>query len=138
MNIKYRNLYEKTDVSANLRTTLYKEDTNVLSYYVITAILIYNYQSFLNWCKTNNTSMLQFKKTNANQKGFCDFIEKKYKTPKILDSIECTETFLKKINNSKIKSNNKLNNKPNKTNNDKIDDLQFLTNNLRMTICELG
>ena len=135
MNLEYLNLYEKTDVSANLRNTLYKENTNVLSYYVITAIMIFNYQSFLQWCKTNNTSMLQFKKTNANQKSFCNFIEKKYKTPKMLDFIDCSETFFKKINN--IKSINKTNN-TNKTNNDKIDELQFLTNNLRMTICELG
>jgi hypothetical protein len=119
---------EKTDVSANLRTTLYKEDTNVLSYYVITTILIYNYQSFLYWCKTNNTSMLQFKKTTSNLKSFCNFIEKKYKIPKLLFTIDCTESFLKKIN----KSNDKTNNKSNK------DDLNFLTNNLRMTICELG
>ena len=97
--------------------------------------MIFNYQSFLQWCKTNNTSMLQFKKTNANQKSFCNFIEKKYKTPKMLDFIDCSETFFKKINN--IKSINKTN-KTNKTNNDKIDELQFLTNNLRMTICELG
>jgi hypothetical protein len=135
MNIEYMNLYEKTDVSANLRSTLYKEDTNVLSYYVITAIMIYNYQSFLQWSKTNNTSMLQFKKTNANLKSFCDFIEKKYKTPKLLEMIDCSETFFKKINNTNFKSNNKSNNK---TNNDKIDELQFLTNNLRMTICEMG
>jgi hypothetical protein len=123
MNIDYNNLYEKTDISANLRATLYKEDTNVLSYYVITTILIYNYQSFLYWCKTNNTSMLQFKKTTANIKSFCDFIEKKYKTPKILFTIDCTETFSKKINKPNDKS---------------IDDLNFLNNNLRMTICELG
>ena len=71
--------------------------------------------------------MLQFKKTTANQKSFCNFIEKKYKIPKMLFSIDCTETFFKKIN----KPNNK-------TNKYIIDDLQFLTNNLRMTICELG
>lgn len=132
MNVEYRNLYEKTDVSANIRAALYKEDTNVLSYYVIASIMIYNYQLFLQWCKTNNTSMLQFKKTSANQKSFCDFIEKKYKTPKLLDFIRCSETIFKKINNTKIKSNNK------NTNNNEIDDFTFLTNNLRMTICELG
>jgi hypothetical protein len=130
MNIEYRNLYEKTDVSTNLRATLYKEDTNVLSYYVITTILIYNYQSFLQWCKTNNTSLLQFKKTSSNQKSFCDFIEKKYKIPKLLETIDCSETFFKKINNTKLKSNNK-------SNNNKTDELTFLTNNLRMTICEM-
>jgi|688.fasta_scaffold156564_2 hypothetical protein len=127
MNVEYKNLYELNPVSENIRNTLYKEDTNVLSYYVITLILIYNYQSFLSWCKTNNTSLLQFKKTSANQKSFCDFIAKKYKLSKMLKAIDCSNTFFKKL---KIKSN-----KSNKNNNT---DLTFLTNNLRMTICELG
>jgi hypothetical protein len=125
MNLEYTDLYEKTSVSEDLRKTLYKEDTNVLSYYVITTILIYNYQSFLNWCKTNNTSLLQFKKTNASQRSFCDFIQKKYKSPKMLDAIDCSDTFFKKVKNKRAKSASKKN------------DFAFITNNLRMTICEL-
>jgi hypothetical protein len=125
MNMEYRNLYEKTDVAQNIRNTMYKEDTNILSYYVITLILIYNYQSFIGWCKTNNTSLLQFKKTSANQKSFCDFIEKKYKVSKMLKAIDCSDSFFKKI---KSKGDSSKNN----------NDINFLTNNLRMTICELG
>ena len=125
MNMEYRNLYEKTDVAQNIRNTMYKEDTNILSYYVITLILIYNYQSFIGWCKTNNTSLLQFKKTSANQKSFCDFIEKKYKVSKMLKAIDCSDTFFKKIKVKSLISKKK-------------DDIEFLTNNLRMTICELG
>lgn len=125
MNMEYRNLYEKTDLAQNIRNTMYKEDTNILSYYIITVILIYNYQSFLGWCKTNNTSLLQFKKTSANQKSFCNFIEKKYKSSKMLKAIDCSNTFFKKIKPKGIISNKK-------------EDIMFLTNNLRMTICELG
>ena len=127
MNMEYKNLYEKTDVAQNIRNTLYKEDTNILSYYVITLILIYNYQSFIGWCKTNNFEILQFKKTSANQKSFCDFIEKKYKVSKMLKAIDCSETFFKKIKGKgkSVTSKNK-------------EDVEFLTNNLRMTICELG
>lgn len=125
MNMEYRNLYQKTDLAQNIRNTMYKEDTNILSYYVITLILIYNYQSFLGWCKTNNTSLLQFKKTTANQKSFCNFIEKKYKASKMLDAIDCSNVFFKRIKSKITKS------KKNK-------EIEFLTNNLRMTICELG
>ena len=125
MNMEYINLYEKTDIAQNIRNTMYKEDTNILSYYVITLILIYNYQSFIGWCKTNNTSLLQFKKTTANQKSFCDFIEKKYKNSKMLKAIDCSDTFFKKIKSKSLRSKKK-------------DDVKFLTNNLRMTICELG
>lgn len=127
MNIDYKNLYEKTSVSQDIRKTFYKEDTNVLSYYVITTILIYNYQSFLKWCKTNNTSLLQFKKTTASQRSFCEFIQKKYKSPKMLDAIDCSDTFFKKVKTKSAKSSS-----------NKKEDLPFITNNLRMTICELG
>ena len=132
MNMEYRNLYEKTDDADNIRKTMYKEDTNVLSYYVITNILLYNYQSFLHWCKIHNTSLLQFKKTTANQLSFCDFIEKKYKTPKILHAIDCSNDFFRKI---KTKGKNKS---KTKTSPLKKEDFDFITNNLRMTICELG
>jgi hypothetical protein len=69
--------------------------------------------------------MLQFKKTSANQKSFCDFIEKKYKVSKMLKAIDCSDTFFKKIKTKGIDAK-------------KRDDIEFLTSNLRMTICELG
>ena len=120
MNITYKDLYNKSSESENIRKTLYKENTNVLAYYIITLILINNYQDILNWCNTNNTSLLQFKKTTSNLESFCKFIEKKYKTKKLLDGILCIEKLLIKMNNKKKK------------------DLNYLLNNLRMTICELG
>jgi hypothetical protein len=49
-----------------MRETLYKEDSNVLSYYIISTIMMNNYQGFLGWCNENNLSLLQFKKTTAN------------------------------------------------------------------------
>jgi hypothetical protein len=125
MGLSYKNLYDKTDYSDGIRKTLYKENTNVLSYYVITLILIYNYQDFLAWCNTNNTSLLQFKKTLSNQHKFCEFIEKKYKSKSLLKSIDCIESNLSGIKQSF---------KTNKTNKD----IKYLLTNLRMTVCELG
>ena len=125
MELSYKNLHEKTQHSETIRQTLYKEGTNVLSYYVITLILIYNYQDFLSWCDTNNTSLLQFKKTISNQKKFCDFIEKKYKSKKFIESITCTEVTLNRIKH--FFGKNKHN-----------QDLRYLLTNLRMTICEFG
>ena len=132
MNMEYRQLYEKTDISQTVRNTMYKEDTNVLSYYVITLILIYNYQTFLSWCKTNNVELLQFKKTIHSQNSFCDFIEKKYKSPRMLKAINCSNEFFKKIKNKKGQIKKEQIKKEHESNS------AFLTNNLRMTICELG
>jgi hypothetical protein len=120
MGLQYKDLYLKTKRSKVLRETMYKEETNVLSYYVIKTILMNNYQGFLSWCKTNNLSLLQFKKTPANLKEFCNFVEKNYKTQSMIKGIETTESLFNQVNNSKKASN------------------EYIITNLRMSICELG
>ena len=122
MDLSYKNLYEKTIQSENMRKTMYKEDTNVLSYYIITLILFNSYQDFVLWCDANNTNLLQFKKTNVNLDNFCKFIETKYKIKSMRDGIDCTEKLLSKVN--KLGKTQK--------------DVGYLIKNLRMTICELG
>jgi hypothetical protein len=122
MDMRYINLYEKNVSSEYIRKTLYKEDTSVLSYYVITLILMNNYQEFLSWCHTNNTSLLQFKKTTFNLDSFCKFIEKKYKTRNMLECVSCTESLVASVNRTAKKGK----------------DMSYIANNLRMTICELG
>jgi hypothetical protein len=72
MGLTYNNLYEKDNLYIK---TLYKENSNVLSYYIITLIMINNYNNFLLWCNTNNTELLQFKKTTKNLEKYCKFIE---------------------------------------------------------------
>jgi hypothetical protein len=120
MGLKYKDLYSKTEHSRLLRDNLYKEKTNVLSYYIIKTILINSYQSFFLWCKNNNLSILQFKKTILNQSEYCKFIEKNYKTKSMLDGVNYAEDFLYKM--SKNKKQN----------------LNYLLTNMRMSICELG
>jgi hypothetical protein len=122
MSLSYEDLYKKSSLSEKLRKTLYKEDTNVLSYYVITCILLNNYQDVLLWCNINNITMLNFKKTSKNIEEFCKFLQKKYKTKNMLDGIRCTETLLYRIKNTKRKQK----------------ELTYLLKNLRMTICELS
>jgi hypothetical protein len=127
MGLKYKDLYSKTEQSRTLRVNLYKEKTNVLSYYVIKTILINNYQGFLMWCKNNNFSLLQFKKTLTNQGEFCKFIEKNYKTPSMIEGVQNAEDFLNDIQkNRRTKTTTKNSN------------LNYTLMNLRMSICELG
>lgn len=124
MGLLYKDLYSKGEASAILRETMYKEESNVLSYYVIKLILMNNYQGFLNWCNTNNTSLLQFKKTTKNQRDFCDFIEKNHKTRSMLDGVVCTEKILAGLEKNKYKLAGI--------------EKQFLMKNMRMSICEMG
>jgi hypothetical protein len=122
MGITYKDMYNNSIQSENMRKTMFKENTNVLSYYIITLILLNSYQDMISWCNLNNTALLQFKKTTTNLNEFCNFIEKKYKTKAMLDGIDCTEKLLVKTEKS---SKNKK-------------DMTYLIKNLRMTICELG
>lgn len=119
MGLSYIDLYSNKKHSVILRENLYKENTNVLSYYVIKTIILNNYQGFLEWCNKNNLSLLDFKKTTGNMNEFCKFIEKNYKKQSMLDGIYATQKLILKI--KKKKGINK-----------------YILSNLRMSICELG
>jgi hypothetical protein len=121
MGLTYKDLYSETERSRIIRENLYKEKTNVLSYYIIKTVLINNYQGFLSWCKTNNLSLLQFKKTIKNQSEFCKFIANHYKSSSMLNGVSETKSFLNELH----KKNKKIN-------------LSYVLSNLRMSICELG
>ena len=121
MGLTYKNLYLKN--SELERNTLYKEKTNVLSYYVITLILLNNYQGVFEWCDKNNLSLLQFKKTTSNLNKFCLFIEKNYKTKGLLDGISCMQKLLNRLHyNDRVKGKN----------------MKFILNNMHMSICEMA
>jgi len=117
MGLTYKDLYTKNKKSEGLRNALYKEQTNILSYYIIKTILMNDYQSFLLWCKNNNKSLFQFKNTHENQLEYCKYIETKYKIKSMTEGVENAEKLL---NSKKFKSD------------------KYLLNNMRMSICELG
>jgi hypothetical protein len=121
MNLSYENLYEQGEENNELRSMLYKENTNVLSYYVITLILVDNYSDFIQWCDTHNRLLLQFNKTNTNLHRLCSFIQDNYKSKHFLNCIRTMEKLLLKLSNKSKKKENK-----------------YILHNLRMTICELG
>jgi hypothetical protein len=84
--------------------------------------MINNYNNFLLWCNTNNTELLQFKQTAKNLEKYCKFIETNYKSKSMINGVECTTKLLNVV---------KLGSKKNKG-------LNYVINNLRMTLCELG
>jgi hypothetical protein len=128
MGLQYKNMYSQTDTDALLRENLYKEKTSVLAYYVIKLILLAHYQEFMGWCNKHNTSLLQFKKTTRNQLELCKFIEKRYKSPVMLNGVKCTEKFIKHI----------FDKKQNMSATKDVQDMELLVNNMRMSICEMG
>jgi hypothetical protein len=87
---------------------LYKENTNILAYFIIKEVLLNNYQGFLEWCSKNNFSLINFNKTNKTLEEFYVLIENNYKSTTMLNGIECFELFLKNNKNNKLMKNLRL------------------------------
>jgi len=115
MGLRYQNLYKDDKLSDSFRKILYKEDTNVLCYYVIKNILLFFYDDFFEWCVLNNNSVLKFDKTSHNFDGFFKFIDEKHNSSIIKDAIRKMEIFFNKKRGP---------------------DYENILNTSRMTICE--
>lgn len=97
----------------------YTEETSVLAYFIIKAILLQNFHEFIQWCQQHNKSpIFQFNSSEKNQISFAEFVIKASQSQFLLESIECTESFYE----DKKREN--------------IDPL--IMQSLKMVICELG
>jgi hypothetical protein len=115
MNLTY------SDITDNHFQENYSENTNVLAYFVITNILMFNYNDVLLWCNNNNNNLYDFKKTNKNLLQFCNFIERKYKDPTLLEHVDKFEKIFIYLLQSSRQSKK----------------IKYLIKNLRMTLCEI-
>jgi len=118
MGLTYKDMYSASEVARQKRK-MYKEHSNVLSYYVLKTILLNNVQGFLDWCDKHNSSLLNFTKTMVTQRSFCEFIERHYKSKSMLDGVHASEVFLGSLKR-------------------RITPTSHVLNNMRMSICEMG
>ena len=87
MGLTYNNIHEPGEKNAYLRNHLYKENTHVFAYYILTSIFLNDYSGFLSWCNNHNTSLLQL---NANSNNFNDlgkYIKTHYNNEGIINGI---------------------------------------------------
>jgi hypothetical protein len=72
--LKYNNLEFHDLLHEHLHSKLkkYKEDSEVLSYYVFKSVLLFQFNSFIQWCLNHNYNIFQFK--NENNIHFCHFL----------------------------------------------------------------
>jgi hypothetical protein len=76
MGLHYRDIHEKTENT--LTSTLYKENTHVFAYYVMTAVFLNDYEGFLLWCRKNNSTLLKFNPTEQGFDSFFSYIKSVY------------------------------------------------------------
>lgn len=105
--LDYKEMYEKSPAAQKERTLKYKEDTNVLAYYIIKSIFMFYINDYINWCVDNNKTnrelfTLQMKHTPDNIKKYCKFIENHYKTNEYIGSLLLFERWFRDSKNAKI------------------------------------
>ncbi len=75
---------------------MYRENTNVFSYYILKTVLLYNYVDFLKWNKKNNLVLYRFiepkhlNNYNVKIEKFLEFIRDHYKNKKFITGLEKT------------------------------------------------
>ena len=79
IGLHYRDIHRKhiqpekeKETKNSISRKLYKENTHVFAYYVMTAVFLNDYEGFIVWCRKNNDSLLKF---SSNEKGFKAFLE---------------------------------------------------------------
>ena len=92
----------------------YKETTPIFSYFIIKSILLFNINSFLEWCSINNTNNIVFNNRNIN--SFYQLI------PSLHNNNKLFHTAINRINHFLYKQNN-------------YNDYNF--NNLRLSLNEI-
>ena len=88
-HMKYSDFFSGSDVTLSN----YSENTNVLSYYVIKSILMYNKNSFIEWCVSNNHNTLDFKKTPTGVNRYCSLIRDLHRSHDFIQNIQAASTI---------------------------------------------
>ncbi len=120
MGLDYNDVYVAKPNQFSSKNTylsnLYKENTNVFAYYIMTAVFLNDQQGFMIWCKKNNTSLLKFRNehehenehdVNKSISSFSDYIKSVYNCVSLLNNIGHMKELNKKM--TKQKTNDKIN-----------------------------
>ena len=91
-NMVYADLFNES------KRLYYREDTCVLSYYIIKTLLLYNKNRFIGWCDSNNKVLLDFNKTTRGVDSFCDLIRSLYANQIYMNVMRLVEPWFAQSN----------------------------------------
>ena len=97
MGLRYKDLVSDGRMAKSLKNILFKEETNVLAYYIIKTVLLYDYDKFLFWCQKYNISVVKFDKNQLNLRRFGNYFEEMYKNRRLIKSINDMEIKFSKL-----------------------------------------
>jgi hypothetical protein len=86
-HLTYDELYKKDALSDSKRKENYKEETQILSYYILKCIYMFHLNEYIEWCLSNNGETLNFHKTPENIEKYSGLLESLYNRPEFLSAI---------------------------------------------------
>jgi len=108
MGLAYDDLHSTEAHSHLLRKGLYRENTHVFSYYVLTAVFLNDYQGFMMWCQEHNEVLLRFNAIPANFTAFTEYIKSVYNCVPLQNGIKYMSQLIKQHNKGISISNSKV------------------------------
>jgi len=91
--LSYPELYLQTSGSQEKRLRQYKEDTHVLSYFIIKSIFMYYVDDFVSWCDIHNRHSINFKKDDGTIDSYCKLVRDHYKLPEFVHSQQILDAW---------------------------------------------
>ena len=96
LNLSYSQMHEKSPTADKIRQSRYKEKTQILSYYVLKSILMFDPSLFIEWCVKHNNRSLTFHSTSNNIRSYCDLVREQYQYPGFVRAMEQFEQWFYK------------------------------------------
>ena len=101
--LTYQNLYQLDETSSMMRDNLYREETNVFSYYIICMILMVYNREFIHWCKKHNkNAIFDFQSDIKTKNLFFIFIKERHNSEFLIGKIEKMRNFIKELYQKKM------------------------------------
>ena len=106
--LDYSDLYERTSQAHINRLHRYKENTHVLSYYIIKSIFMFFINDYVEWCLDHNSNGLNFDKTPSklkkNMEDYCGFIRDHYTNKEYIGVLKNIDNWYDSVNPHNMKS----------------------------------
>jgi hypothetical protein len=96
LNLIYSQMHEKSPTADKIRQARYKEKTQILSYYVLKSILMFDPSLFIEWCIKHNNRSLTFHSTSNNIRSYCDLVRQQHQYPGFVRAMEQFEQWFDK------------------------------------------
>lgn len=93
-SMNYSDLYSESPDAIQKRGD-YRENSNVISYYVLKSLLYYHLNEFMAWFVQSNGGRIRFIPTSQNTQAFCKLITTNYNRPEYVEKLDMYSAWIR-------------------------------------------